>query len=79
MSNKKTTKARVMHAALREDSINVSTLRRRMRIPTTEMDPTSFNNTVMRTTRQLAADGLLKRTTRGEYKITKRGVKSMVA
>lgn len=77
MSNRKTIKARILNAASKETSISNSVLRRRMRIPGTEMDNVSFNNSILRTARFLMEDGLLKRVARGEYAITKRGMKAL--
>jgi hypothetical protein len=77
MSNKKTMKARILNAASKETSIRNTNLRRRLRIPGTEMDNVSFNNSILRTARFLMEDGLLKRVARGEYAITKRGMKAV--
>lgn len=77
MSNKKTIAQRVLHAATKEKTISTSVLRRRMRIPATQMASEYFNNSVMRTTRLLAEEKMLKRTGRGEYTITKKGIKAM--
>ena len=77
MANYKTIAQRVLHAATKEKTISTSVLRRRMRIPTTQMDSEYFHNSVMRTTRLLAGEKLLKRTGRGEYTITKKGIKAM--
>jgi hypothetical protein len=77
MANYKTIAQRVLHAATKEKTISTSVLRRRMRIPTTQMDSEYFNNSVMRTTRFLAEEKMLKRTGRGEYTITKKGIKAM--
>jgi hypothetical protein len=79
MANKKTWSERILNAASKELRVNTRTLRVRLRIPKTEMGGTAFNNTVMRTTRMLAESNLLKRTDRGEYKITKKGVKALMA
>lgn len=77
MSNRKTIGQRILHAAAKENQITTSTLRRRMRIPTTEMDQEAFNNSVMRTARSLYENGLLKRTDRGTYCISKKGMKAV--
>lgn len=77
MANRKTIAQRVLHAATKEKTISTSVLRRRMRIPTTQMDSEYFNNSVMRTTRALAEEKMLKRTGRGEYTITKKGIKAL--
>ena len=79
MANKKTWSERILNAASKELRVNTQTLRVRLRIPKTEMGSTAFNNTVMRTTRMLAESKLLKRTDRGEYRITKKGVKALMA
>jgi predicted transcriptional regulator len=77
MANKKTIAQRILHAATKENKISTPVLRRRMRIPTTEMSQELFNNSIMRSARDLASKGMLKRTDRGEYKITKKGIKAM--
>ena len=69
----KTWKERVLNAATKEDQIDRSTLRRRFRIPSTEMDNETFNNIIGRTTRHLYAEKALKRTDRGVYEITRKG------
>lgn len=80
MANKrKTWSERVLNAASKETVITTSTLRRRFRIPTTEMTQESFNNSVMRTVRYMAEDKYLKRIGRGEYRITKKGEKALFA
>lgn len=73
----KTWKERILNAATKEETINRQTLRRRFRIPSTEMDNETFNNTIGRTTRHLFADGELKRTDRGQYEITRRGERAL--
>ncbi len=73
----KTWKERVLNAASKEENVNRQTLRRRFRIPSTEMDNETFNNTIGRTTRHLAAEGSLKRTDRGQYEITRKGEKML--
>lgn len=73
----KTWKERILNAATKEESINRQTLRKRFRIPTTEMDNVTFDGTIGRAARYLKADGLLKRTERGQYEITKRGEKAL--
>ena len=77
MANRKTIAQRILHAATKENKISTPVLRRRMRIPSTEMDQEDFNNSIMRSARALAAKGMLKRTDRGEYKITKKGMKAV--
>lgn len=77
MANSKTWTARILNAASKETTVNNRTLRVRFRIPKTEMDQTSFNNTIGRTTRYMAEAKLLKRTGRGEYKITAKGTKAL--
>jgi predicted transcriptional regulator len=75
----KTISQRVLHAATKEKTINTSVLRRRMRIPRTEMNNEMFNNSIGRTVRYMAEDGLLKRTDRGTYTITSKGRKAVNA
>jgi len=75
----KTISQRVLHAATKEKSITTSVLRRRMRIPRTEMSNESFNNTIGRTVRLMAENGMLKRTDRGTYTITSKGRKAVNA
>ena len=74
----KTWKERVLYAASNEATINRSTLRRRMRIPSTEMDNRSFDGTVMRAARTAVNEGLLKRKENGVYALTKKGAKAIV-
>ena len=71
----KTWKERVLYAASNEETISRSTLRRRMRIPSTEMDNRSFDGTVMRAARTAVSEKLLKRMDNGIYRITKKGEK----
>jgi len=71
----KTWKERVLYAAANEETIDRSTLRRRMRIPTTEMDNRSFDGVVMRAARTAVSEKLLKRVDNGVYRITKKGRK----
>lgn len=73
----KTWKERVLYAASNEVSIDRSTLRRRMRIPSTEMDNRSFDGTVMRAARTAVSQGLLKRKENGVYALTKQGRKAI--
>jgi hypothetical protein len=73
----KTWKERVLYAASNEVTIDRTTLRRRMRIPSTEMDNRSFDGTVMRAARTAVNEGLLKRKENGVYAITKKGVKAV--
>jgi len=77
MANTKTWSERILNAASKENVIDNRTLRTRFRIPKTEMGQTAFNNTIGRTTRYLAESSLLKRTDRGVYKITKKGLKAL--
>jgi hypothetical protein len=79
MANSKTWSERILNAASKEETINNGTLRVRFRIPKTEMNNELFNNTIMRTARKMAESKLLKRTDRGEYKITKKGEKALNA
>ncbi len=79
MSNRKTIAERILNAASKESTINNSTLRKRMRLPKTEVDQISFNNSIMRTARLLAENGMLKRTDRGQFNITKKGLKAVNA
>ena len=71
----KTWKERVLYTASNEETISRSTLRRRMRIPSTEMDNRSFDGTVMRAARTAVTEKLLKRVDNGIYRITKKGEK----
>lgn len=73
----KTWSQRILNAAQKEDTINTSTLRKRFRIPRTEMDPITFDGTVMRTVRRLAENGSLNWVYRGTYKITRQGKKAI--
>lgn len=73
----KSWKERILNAATKEQSINRQTLRKRFRIPATEMNNESYNNSIGRTTRAMKADGLLKRTDRGQYQITRKGEKQL--
>lgn len=77
MANNKTWAARILNAASKETTVDNRTLRVRFRIPKTEMDQTTFNNTIGRTARYMAETKLLKRTGRGEYKITAKGTKAL--
>lgn len=72
---RKTWGERILYAAGKERVINERVLRRRLRIPKTEMDSRKFHNTVMRVVRLAAEDqnGLLMRTRVGEYRITRYG------
>jgi hypothetical protein len=79
MANRKTIAERILNAASKEKTINNSTLRRRMRLPKTEVDQISFNNSIMRTARLLTESGMLKRTDRGQFNITKKGLKAVNA
>jgi hypothetical protein len=76
-TNSKTWKERILNAATKEETINRQTLRKRFRIPGTEMSNEEFNNTIGRTARHMKADGLLKRTERGQYQITRKGEKQL--
>ncbi len=73
----KTWNERILNAASKEESIDRSTLRRRFRIPQTEMSNEFFHNSVMRATRKLASEKALKRTERGTYEITRKGEKML--
>lgn len=73
----KTWAERVLNAASKEKSVNSSVLRNRLRISSKQMNNESFHNTVMRTTRSLAENGLLKRVDNGTYTITKKGTKAI--
>jgi len=77
MTNSKTWKERILNAATKEEVINRQTLRKRFRIPSTEMSNEDYNNSIGRTTRAMKADGLLKRTERGQYQITRKGEKTL--
>ena len=75
MPKHKTWAERVLNAAGKERIINESVLRRRLRIPKTEMNSRKFHNSVMRTVRLGAEpqNGYFKRTGKGEYRITRYG------
>jgi len=73
----KTWSERILNAASKEKEITTQVLRKRLRIPKTEMDPTQFNNSVMRSARYLNENGYLTRTDRGTYRITKTGKKTL--
>lgn len=73
----KTWSARILNAASKETTVNNSTLRVRFRIPKTELTQYEFNNSIGRTARYMAEAKLLKRTGRGEYKITAKGMKAL--
>lgn len=77
MANKKTWSERVLNAASKELIIDASVLRKRLRIPGTELDNVSFNNSIMRTVRKMKSEGLLKRVDRGVYRISKAGSKQL--
>ena len=79
MAKSKTWSERILNAASKETSIDNRTLRVRFRIPKTEMSQESFNNSIGRTTRYLAENKMLKRTSKGTYSITKKGVKAINA
>lgn len=72
-SNRKPWTERILNAATKEDFVSNSVLRRRLRIPTTEMNNQEFNRSVGRSMRHLAHKGKLKRVDLGEYTITKKG------
>lgn len=76
---RKTWGERILYAAGKERVINERVLRRRLRIPKTEMNSRKFHNTVMRVVRLAAEDqnGLLMRTRVGEYRITRYGRKCL--
>lgn len=73
----KSWRERILNAATKEETINRQILRRRFRIPSTELDNTSFNGSIGRTTRQLHSEKCLKRTDRGQYAITRKGEKML--
>lgn len=73
----KTWKERILNAASKEEVINKSVLRKRFRIPSTEMNSEYFNGSVMRAARKLAEEKCLKRTDRGTYEITRKGEKTL--
>lgn len=79
MANSKTWSQRILNAASKESSIDNSTLRVRFRLPKTEMDQESFNNSIGRTVRYMAENKMLKRIERGVYTITKKGEKALNA
>lgn len=74
---RKTWKERVLYAASNEATIDRTTLRRRMRIPSTEMDNRSFDGIVMRAARTAVTEGYLKRKENGVYALTKQGRKAI--
>jgi len=76
MSNRKPWTERILNAATKEDTVSNPVLRRRLRIPTTEMDNFEFNLSVGRSMRYLANEGKLKRVATGKYEITKKGKKA---
>lgn len=75
--NTKTWSERILNAATKEQTINTSVLRKRLRIYSKDMDSVQFHGTVMRTVRNLASDSLLKRVDSGVYTITKKGQKAL--
>ncbi len=75
--NTKTWSERILNAATKEQTINTSVLRKRLRISSNVMDDVQFHGTVMRTVRNLASDNLLKRVDSGVYTITKKGTKAL--
>lgn len=77
-SNRKPWTERILNAATKEDFVSNRVLRRRLRIPTTEMDTDQFHETVGRSMRHLASKGKLKRIGTGEYRITKKGERCVV-
>ena len=79
MTKSKTWGERILYAAGKERVINTRVLRRRLRIPKTEMNQRDFHNTVMRVVRLAAEEqnGLLTRTRAGEYRITRYGRKCL--
>ncbi len=79
MANRKPWTARILNAATKEDSVNRSMLRRRLRLPSTEMDSEQFNRGPGRSLTYLAKGKYLKRTDRGEYTITKKGERTVAA
>ena len=79
MANSKTWSQRILNAASKENIIDNSTLRVRFRLPKTEMDQESFNNSIGRTVRYMAESKMLKRVERGVYTITKKGEKALNA
>ena len=76
--NTKTWAERILNAATKENTINTSVLRKRLRIYSNDMDSVQFHGTVMRTVRNLASEKLLKRVDSGVYTITSKG-KSLMA
>jgi len=73
----KTWAERILNAATKEQTINTSVLRKRLRIYSNDMDSVQFHGTVMRTVRNLALNPLLKRVDSGVYTITKKGQKAI--
>lgn len=73
----KSWKERVLNAASKEETVNRQTLRRRFRIPSTEMSNEEYHNSIGRTVRHLASEGSLKRTDRGQFEITRKGEKML--
>ena len=76
MANK-TWAARILNAASKEQTIDNRTLRTRLRLPRTIMDTAQFDNVIGRTARHLVEAKLLKRVSRGEYKITAHGTRAL--
>lgn len=79
MAQSKTWSQRILNAASKESTVDNSTLRVRFRIPKTEMSQESFNNSIGRTMRYMAEIKLVKKVGVGEYQITKKGYKALVA
>jgi hypothetical protein len=67
MANKKTIKSRVINAFLKGETLNKKDLRRKLRIPRTELGDYWFDASYMRTVRKLQEDGYLSRVYRGTY------------
>lgn len=76
-SNRKPWTERILNAATKEQTVSNSTLRRRFRIPQTEMSNDEFNTSIGRSMVHLAHTGRLQRVNRGEYKITKKGLREV--
>lgn len=74
-SNRKPWTERILSAAAKEGTVSNSSLRRRFRLPLTEMSNEDFNVSVGRSMIHLAQTGRLKRVERGEYTITKKGLR----
>lgn len=71
----KTLQERVLTLASTKGTLNTATLKRAFKSYAAE--PGYLHNSVARVMRQASTDGYLKRTGRGEYTLSKKGVKYM--